>query len=221
MPILFHFCVAKRVLKGVIWYWVPYFTHEFIYFSSLRNNIFSLFLCSCGNFKDDSFSTHDSFRLWRNPVKFFHVQTAVTAASPNRNSHLLGHYNDSVFFFLRSKYFISGELAVIVIKMAGLMPCWLKYLINECKPYRHFPKPIKRRCIFVSNNKLNIYKVGIREVQDPMCVLTLLHKTSLTCIFLMTILNILLENIVIITLSKRNLSRKESVYRDDSVLGVC
>jgi len=54
-----------------------------------------------------------------------------------------------------------------------------------------------------------------------MCVLTLLHKTSLTCIFLMTILNILLENIVIITLSKRNLSRKESVYRDDSVLGVC
>jgi hypothetical protein len=133
-------------------------------------------LCSCGNFKDDSFSTHDSFRLWRNPVKFFHVQTAVTAASPKRNSHLLGHYNDFSFFFLRSKYFISAELAVIVIKMVGFMPCWLKYLRKDCTLYRHFAKPIKCRCTFVSNNKLRIYKITISVVQDPMCVLTLLHK---------------------------------------------
>jgi len=161
------------------------------YISHLYVTISFPFLCSCGNFKDDSFSTHDDFRLWRNPVKFFHVQTAVTATSPKRNSHLLGHYNDSIFFFLRSKYFISGELAVIVIKMAGFMPCWLKYLRNECKPYRHFTKPIKHRCIFESNNKLNIYEVRICVVQDPVCVLTLLHKKSLTCTFLMTILKTL------------------------------
>ena len=33
--------------------------------------------------------------------------------------------------------------------------------------------------------------------------------------------NIILENVFIITLSKRNHSRKESAYVDDSVLRVC
>ena len=112
----FIFVLQNGVLRGMIWYWVPYFTHEFIYFSSLRNNIFSFFCAPVGILKTIP-SVHTTVSVCEeNPAKFFHVQTAVTAASPKRNSHLLGHYNDFSFFFLRSKYFISGELAVIVIK---------------------------------------------------------------------------------------------------------
>ena len=47
----FIFVLQNGVLKVVIWYWVPYFTHEFIYFSSLRNNIFSFFCAPVGILK--------------------------------------------------------------------------------------------------------------------------------------------------------------------------
>ena len=178
-----------------------YISHPFVTIS------LPISLCSCGNFKEDSLSTHDSFRLWRNPVKFFHVQTAVTAVSPKRNSRLFGHYNDFTFFFsdanpssVANSLYVLNK--VIVIKMTSLMARWLKYLRKDYKPCLHFAKPIKCRCIFVSNNKLYIYTIWTYVIEFPMWLLAFLYSDSLICTFIEENLEpILVENIVIIICS--------------------
>jgi len=122
----FIFVLQNGVLKGVIWYWVPYFTHEFIYFSSLRNNIFSFFCAPVGILKTIP-SVHTTVSVCEEIPSSSFMYRPQWPPHLQRETYISWDIiMTSASFFFRSKYFISGELAVIVIKMAGFTPYWLK-----------------------------------------------------------------------------------------------